>query len=642
MKKYTNIFSYMALAAVVFFTACNPNEEIYDELDAVDTGYEKNIEVTLSSSDYQDIADMAFDNATTPEDSSAAAFIDANQYFTDDILAADYVPYYLESTYGSYGLNSSAEVSFNYNANLPEDFDQYTMAEEYELTSADYNLVGFEVGATKYFFPDKPASVYLEDVLNETINNAQEEDILLISYEQSNVNPTIDTTSAQDIPIYQEGFPEEGDLGSFTDINISGDQTWYWQEYGDGCATMSGFDGGNVPNENLLVSEAISLEDVEEAKLNFSQAVNYMDDQYWDQLQVLVTDDYNPDSPVDSPWDELTVPNWPPGNGWSFYESGDIDLTNYAGSTIHIAFFYTSSADNACTWEVGQVDVLTPGEASITGEEPYTVETFYNYDGDTWSPVEDVYYLNAQDYDQMGAPGNYNNFSASDLPKDYLPKFVDYKYPLAGEDVSKTIVYKFYNGSSTVSLATTFTVEDGEWTSSYNYIDETTQRFLVAEKRGNWIFDPTVRFTMNSSDHQIIVEAVRSEIGSEYVDSYGTGEYYTGASSYYANFDLRIGPREDYDPETFEGLSEEEANNEIIRRLLTGMELLLQNKYPDAEPRVSGVDVHYIVTFESYNHDFSRSTWVADMQCVEAGNPPQFDLVDNTFIKDGDPVPVPE
>lgn len=642
MKKITNIFSFLALATVVFFTACNPNEEIYDELDAVDTGYEKHIEVTLSSSDYQDIADMALENATTPEDSSTAAFIEANQYFTDDILAADFVPYYLESTYGSYGLNSSAEVSFNYNADLPEDYDMYTMADDYELTNADYNLVGFEVGATKYFFPDKPASVYLEDVLNETITNAQEDDILLVSYEESDVNPTIDTTSAQDIPIFQEGFPDEDDFGSFTPINISGDQDWYWQSYGDGCATISGYDGGNVPNENLLVSEAISLEDVEEAKLHFLQAVNYMDEAYWDQLKVLVTDDYNPDSPVDSPWDELTVPNWPPGNNWTFYPSGDIDLTSYAGSTIHIAFFYTSSSDNASSWEIGQVDVLTPGEASITGEEPYTVESFFSYDGDEWSPVEDVYYLNAQDYNQMGDPGNYDNFSASDLPKDYLSKFMDYKYPIAGEGVSKTIVYKFYNGSSTVKLATTLTVEDGAWVSSYNYIDETTQRFLVAGQRGKWIFDPTVRFNMSSSDYQMIVDAVREEFGNEFVDSYGTGEYYTGASAYYSNFDLRVGPREEYDPETFEGLSEEEAKDEMIRRLVVAMELLLQNKYPDAVPQVSGVDVHYIVTFESYNNDFSRSTWVADMQCVEAGNPPQFELTDNTFMRDDEPVNVPE
>lgn len=643
MKKITSIFSYLLLATVILFTACNPNEEIYDELDEVDTGLQKEIEVTLTSSDYQNIADLAYEDATTPEDSSKAAFIEANQYFNDDIPAADYVTYYLDDTYGAYGLNSSAEVTFDYNGQLPEEYEQYTMADEYELGNADYNLAGFEVGATKYFFPDMPAEQLLPDVLAEAISNAQEDDILLVSYEQSDVNPSIDTTNTQDIPIYEEDFfPEDDGFGSFTALNVSGDQEWYWQEYGDGCATMSGFDGSAQNNENLLVSEAISLEDVEEAKLNFNQAVNYMDDAYWDQLKVLVTDDYNPDSPIDSPWDELTVPNLPPGDNWSFYSSGDIDLTSYAGSTIHIAFFYTSSTENAATWEVGQVDVLTPGDAAIEGAEPYTVETYYEFDGDEWATIDDVYYLNAHDYDEMGSPGQYDNFSGSDLPKDYLLNFVEAKYPLAQNEVSKTIVYKFYNGSTTIKLASTFTAENGEWTSSFNYIDQTTQRFLVAEKRGNWIFDPTVRFTMSSSDYQYIVDAVQEEYGSEFLDSYGTGEFYTGANSYYNNFDIRISQRLDYEPETFEGLSDEEANNLIIQRLVLAMQLLLENKYPDAEPQVSGVDVHYIVTFESYNNDFSRSTWVADMRCVSAGNPPEFELTDNTFMRDGEPVTVPE
>lgn len=636
MKKITSIFSYLLLATVILFTACNPNEEIYDELDEVDTGLQKEIEVTLTSTDYQNIADLAYEDATTPEDSSKAAFIESNQYFNDDIPAADYVPYYLEDTYGAYGLNSSAEVTFDYNTQLPEEFEQYTTAEEYELEDADYILAGPQVGAAQYFFPDKPAEQLLPDVLAETVSDAAENDIVLVSYEQSDVN--FDTASSQGGVIYEEDFfPEEDNLGSFTAYNVSGEQDWFWQSYGEGCATMNGYDGSDQENQNLLVSSEISLEDVEEVKMNFSQAVNYMDEGFWDQLQVVITDDYNPDSPIDSPWDELTVPNWPPGNNWDFYPSGNIDLSSYIGSTVRIAFFYTSSTENACTWEVGDVQVLS-------AEEPdtQTIETFYQFDGAEWATIDDVYYLNAHDYDEMGSPGQYDNFSGSDLPKDYLLNFVEAKYPLAQNEVSKTIVYKFYNGSNTIKLASTFTAENGEWTSSFNYIDQTTQRFLVAEKRGKWIFDPTVRFEMVSTDYQYVVDAVQAEYGSEFVDDFGTGEFYTGANSYYNNFDIRISERLDYEPETFEGLSDEEANNLIHQRLVLAMQLLLENKYPEAVPQVSGVDVHYIVTFESYNNDFSRSTWVADMVCVSAGNPPEFELVDNTFMRDGEPVVVPE
>lgn len=639
MKKIFNIFSVISLIAMMVFTACDPLEDVYDELDAVDTGIEKAIEVSLSSDDYETIAD-ALRELGTAEDSANADFIEANQYFTDEIMGADNVPYYLMETYGSYGLNSSAEVTFNYNGEVPADLAVYTEAEEYELSNADYNLGGFEIGATKYFFPSKPASLYLVDILNQTITTAQDGDIMLMTYMESDVKPTIDTTETQDIAIYTESFPNEDDLGTFTSININGEQDWEWASYGDGCAKMSGYGGEALDNQNLLVSANISLADVEEVKLNFNHAINYMGDEYWDQLSVLITDDYNEATPIDSPWDELTIPNWTTGASWSFENSGDIDLTAYAGENIRIAFLYTSSTENAATWEIGDVFVEMPGSASVIGADPSEVSVFYAFDGSTWEAVEDVYYLTGADYDAMGAPGNYDNFSSSELPSAYLPAFVEYMYPTLGNDYARTIIYKFYNGSGTVRLGTTFTKSDGEWESSYDYIAEETQRFLVAGSMGNWIFDPTVSFEMGSTDYAMVVEEVKSSLGSDYIDSYGTAEYYSGASSYYSNFDLRISKREEYDPTTFEGLSEDEATTIIISRLAEAMQYLLQNKYPDATPQVSGVDVHYFVTFESYNNDFSRSTWVADMQCITAGNVPQFELVDNTFTRDGEAVVV--
>ena len=50
---------------------------------------------------------------------------------------------------------------------------------------------------------------------------------------------------------------------------------------------------------------------------------------------------------------ELTIPNWFAGSDWDFVNSGDIDLSDYAGKTVHFIFRYTPSGTNANgKWQV--------------------------------------------------------------------------------------------------------------------------------------------------------------------------------------------------------------------------------------------------------------------------------------------------
>lgn len=50
---------------------------------------------------------------------------------------------------------------------------------------------------------------------------------------------------------------------------------------------------------------------------------------------------------------ELTIPTWFGGTNWTFVNSGNIDLSDYAGKTVHFIFRYTPSGTNANgTWEV--------------------------------------------------------------------------------------------------------------------------------------------------------------------------------------------------------------------------------------------------------------------------------------------------
>jgi hypothetical protein len=54
-------------------------------------------------------------------------------------------------------------------------------------------------------------------------------------------------------------------------------------------------------------------------------------------------------------------------------------------------------------------------------------------------------------------------------------------------------------------------------------------------------------------------------------------------------------------------------------------------------PQVGGIDVHYIVGFETYNDNLSRSYPEAEYRCTAAAsgsNPPQFVLIEGPRKRD--------
>lgn len=51
-------------------------------------------------------------------------------------------------------------------------------------------------------------------------------------------------------------------------------------------------------------------------------------------------------------WTEYDIPTWPPSNEWTYANSGDIDISAFAGKKIQIAFKYASSEAGADTWRI--------------------------------------------------------------------------------------------------------------------------------------------------------------------------------------------------------------------------------------------------------------------------------------------------
>ncbi len=156
--------------------------------------------------------------------------------------------------------------------------------------------------------------------------------------------------------IFQEVFAT--DLGVFTAFSVSGAQSWVWDSYDGGCAVMSGHvSGTNFANEDWLVSPAISLAGESGVVLNIREAINHITS--YDDLKVFISSDYDgsSDPSTSGTWTELSGFNRPPGNSWTFFDSGDISLSNYEGETIFIAFKYLSTSAAAATWEISRVEI---------------------------------------------------------------------------------------------------------------------------------------------------------------------------------------------------------------------------------------------------------------------------------------------
>lgn len=155
--------------------------------------------------------------------------------------------------------------------------------------------------------------------------------------------------------VFEENF--DSDLGTFTAFNITGPQEWNHVTFDGGSAYMNGFAGGAIANEDWLVSPAIDLSGETNVSLNIREAINYLSS--YDDLKVLVANDYDESGPTASgTWVELTGYNRPPGNNWTYVESGNIDISQFDGQTIHVALKYISTSSQASGWQVSRISVV--------------------------------------------------------------------------------------------------------------------------------------------------------------------------------------------------------------------------------------------------------------------------------------------
>ena len=166
------------------------------------------------------------------------------------------------------------------------------------------------------------------------------------------------TRFAQETPggdILNEPFAAK--IGSFTEHRVVGEADWFGHSYGgEEYVRVTGYEKG--ANENWLVSPAMDLSEVTDARLTFRNAVAHWVGDEDKTLTVWATSKYVSGNPTEVEWEKVTF-NLPPAG--SYYEWADVSTvipnSMMGKPKVHIAFRYTNEDGKACTWQIHKVVV---------------------------------------------------------------------------------------------------------------------------------------------------------------------------------------------------------------------------------------------------------------------------------------------
>lgn len=604
MKK---LFKYIPIVAL-FAVACNPMDEVYDELDARIEPYKEDISYTLAAEDYKAIRNAAIKLAENKEDSAWANSIQNDLALNQKYSAADFVAPILGPKFPALNLKSSCLVTYNV-FEKPEYLFNYEGANAYKLAAADYTAVGGDVEKNGYFFPSESGDKHLPTLLLGKFPNAVADDYAYVTYNQADEDP------AGSVVLLNEAFD---DYAKYDTINKNGwmvyseagDKAWQGRVFDNNPYAQASAFGAAGAEVFYMITPAINLANSIENIFSFDVKIGY-----WNAncLQVVISEDFDGNDVEGATWTDVssnfTFPTEPTdGYGAAFAEAGKLNLSDYSG-TIHIAFKYVGDGANAqsTTYQIDNVLVKGVESAKKSANADYAVyNDMYKFNGTVWAKDNSVMVLDPADYQTMGISG----FSSSNLPANYLPVFLGMTLPFSQEGDLQVITYEF---NATLS-AVEYSFTAGSWVQN-GPIFEKADQFVFGDN--GWVFDPTIKLKPTAADYQLLVDYVYTNLSRDYGSSYGNDEFYFGASAYYLNFDLRLGKRSDYSIPGFDGLDTEAAVALTWDRVEEGITILLGLKYPDAVEQVSGINVYYWVTFATYENDLAKRTLTGIFKYVE-------------------------
>lgn len=641
-----------ALCGIAMMTGCDENAW-NDHLDGFDSNFNptqvETINYTLTDEDYVAIANNSTNKQIAKEagNSKALENLSKNLYFTDKITAQEYVPAFLASTNSQFytlSNGSAIKVTYKMAVGLPEEVTEVVGATEVRVRDDFYkaNVWESDENYISAFAPDKPASKFLPKFLLEQLPDAQEGDYAVVSYAQADQNPIFGNVGGGDTH-----FEMSNVLANVTkeqEISVNGVVTGscgagYVISDKAGAILVymgGGFDAGTYPigtqlnvagtvdafNNGLQLTSSATVKKLGSEDYKFP-APKVMDGAALDALKadpknrLAIYASVSGEMSVGT-YTNLIVPGAKNTKISPYYVSSDQKklLTDKAKVTL-VGWIVSCSKSGICNFVVNDIKLdggaatTAIGTLSLAAEVPTTsLNAIYRFDGTKWSVPSDMVVLNPGDYTAMGQ--SHPNLTE---PDNYLPAYCRQKFPYAAAKDSKFIVYKFYNGSSTVLACANYVYNGTEWVKN-DGVETITSQFV----RTNcvWKFDPSVTInlpetsTFATNFYQSCVDWVYQtkcvplgdtsiKSGKFWVSKYGNNEVYSGASAFKNDVDLRPGAAVTQYAAGWEG----KTDAEIIAGLKHNfayetLPAVLAEYYPDAVP-IEGVEVLYTVNFDAFD-----------------------------------------
>ena len=521
MKKLIYLLPVLAL----FFTACDPLEEIYDEIDSNDVIGEA--EYTLTDDDYDEL-ELNYGSFSSEEDAKAE------------------LPAFLSEKYPVWGKGSSVLV--DYKLYIGSAFG----AKDYNLTQEDYATSGSDLLG---FASDADPAEYLPQILADNVSYAKEGDYRVAKYFQYTgsaytVTPTV-------------SFEENFDYGAVAgDITTASGGVWVAHSSADynpaGYGTTS-LSMADYPTSNVGGSVTIKLsggnEDVNSSfteitsgKVYASTLVNFSEIGTNDQgyfFHFMEPSGYSYAARVGAMSD---------GSGGILFGIGaSSKYLTFGDDSFALGTTYLLVASYEIATGVSNLYVLTTAEATeptkpqatntdssgltaqriavrqggsgtatldgirvantwsaimsndelddeVVGDK-ISEEAGYTYNDETWViPSDRFYLLSEEDFASIGI----ENFGSSTPPDDYLPKFLDLTFPYALEGNELDVAYEYVSSSSGAQTrGNLYTFIEGIWVGYQSTISTTLQ---FGHDGSKWIPDNTIKYTLTSDDYCYMAE----------------------------------------------------------------------------------------------------------------------------------------
>ena len=407
-----------------------------------------------------------------------------------------------------WGNGSSVTVNYELFVGSAEGVSDYTYADSYELTNADYAATGSDASG---FYPNVDPTDEIPAVLDAQISDPTEGQILLVEYDQYIDTPDVGLTN-----FYQATFP--ADFEDFELIDASGSlDAW---TTGSSNVQGSGYDGAAQANEEWLISPEIDLSGASDLLFQITQEIDLFGADV-SLFDILIATDYNTGGDVATAnWTALSFDKTIFGN---MTTSEDFDFSAYDGESIHIALKYSSTDSESPRWRIQNFAVKAIG---VSGDS-VNYGAYYMYSDGSWELAENVYYLSSADFDSMGEgsgePGRFDNFSSSISPNSYLPAFLSINFPYGQEEEELIVTYAYYSSSSGAQVrGNLYTFTDGVWMAHQSTISTSLQ---FGHDGTQWVPDNTIRYTLVDADYSNVAGALLTTPGFEdaagNLDNYG-------------------------------------------------------------------------------------------------------------------------